>query len=251
MRQELGARTSSKLSHIEAEQEMMLSMNQSAGGAVLKKVYGIGAGGMSTLPEVQFVSPREGPDNDISSILLAGGARQRPKSRAMKRSKESKFFRVNSRRNPEQWSPRTQKRKQEMHMHPRSRERASMGLEISEEDFVAMYGEGSKARPDKAYKEEKRPYFVEHMALTSEEKSALIFSKTMSANENANGGRGEDDGSTAIAAGMDPDALEKERGASSVGKLKWRERTPVLPTLESAHGTIVGCLSAKHDCKIR
>ena len=147
-----------KLSHIEAEQEMILSMNQSAGGAVLKKVYGIGAGGMSTLPEVQFVSPR-----GVLTLTFPRSfwqvAHANAKVTAMRSSKESKFFRVNSRRNPEQWSPRTQKRKQEMHMHPRSRQRASMGLEISEEDFVAMYG-GLKGTSRQSLQEEKRPILL-------------------------------------------------------------------------------------------
>ena len=105
-------------------------------------------------------------------------------------------------------------------MHPRSRQRASMGLEISEEDFVAMYGEGSKARPDKSYKEEKRPYFVEHMALTSEEKKRrLIFLKDYERQRKRERRKREKmmARKAAIAAGMDPDALEKEEENSRVG----------------------------------
>lgn len=224
-----------KLSQIEADQEMILSMNQSAGGSVLKKVYGIGAGGMRRansvlLPDLQFVSPREGANTDISSVLLAGGAAHRPKSRTRKLSNESRFFNKldpTQQRGAEKWSPRTQERKRTMRRRPRARSPAARGLEITDDEFAAMYGTESEPRGVKARgggaeaedDEQQRPYFVEHMALTAEEKqSRLVFLKDYERQRKRERKKKEAQFAreAAVAAGLDPDALEQEEEERAV-----------------------------------
>ena len=49
----------------------------------------------------------------------------------------------------------------------------------------------------------------------------------------------------AIAAGMDPDALEKEKEEQAALEAEMEREDARLAHVESAHGTIAGCLSCQ------
>ena len=230
-----------KLSQIRADQEMIMSMNRSSKGSVVESVYGPEANTVSNLQVLKFLSPREGMNQDISTMLLAGGASHRPKSRSLNLAKESDYFASR----PEKWSPRRQARKKMMGRHSAA---TSNSFTITNNDFEAMYGTLAKSYDKSERKTQTRPYFVEHMALTAEEKKGrLLFLKDYERKRRLQreAMKEEAERSAAIEAGLDPDAIEMEKKErdlqeaeaekeqarlAHVGKRPWDySGVPVLP----------------------
>ena len=170
-----------RMKNIQATQELVMQANERSGGALVSSVYGSpGASPRQSPSASPRYSPNESPRGelgDISDNFLMAGEKRRPASRQREISRESQFFtkQPNTEAGNSLFKISQRKIKKRIPLVPEKVEE-EIGEDFDEHLGSLQYLQNQEQQMlnEEQEKQDKQPYFVEYMAMTTEEKKSRL-----------------------------------------------------------------------------